>query len=477
MNILITGKKLLSRAKDAKILPALFFKIQLNMRTVFTLLLFFNYSTHYGQGVGWDKKFDVSFENTSLEEVFNELSKLSGFNFSFNANLLPLSEKVNLKMTNISLNQILKILLDKYQVDFKEISNQVIIYSVNKPSYEIVKTKTNDHLDLKPGNSIQSVSKKEEVITKKIIYDTIRMKVTDTIKIYDTVRRIINDTIKHIDVTKIHKYDTVKIYDTIKIYKKPEVKQLPKRNIPVVITYPFFTYEISASGQLSSYALKNNDSVTNIFNQIKAVKSPGIGFNIDASLNFNLKHLVFQTGLEYNYRSENWDYSSKIKGGYYTKDTVSKYYTEIHGTDTVWVYITRDKWIETLTISKYKTRLNYHYLSIPFIAGYRYNFKKASIEVKGGIISSFFLMTNGEGVFNKDSLVVESVNNKKISFTKVNFSTYFAINFNFAIFTNTFFLIEPYFYWNLNSIYKKSFFYSQKFEYLGIKVGIRKKIK
>ncbi len=479
-------KKFSSKARDVKKQIAFFCKILKLARTGILLFPYFISNYLHSQDSNLNKRLDVSFINISLEEVIHQLSKKTGYNFSFNANLLPLSDKISLAMHDKSLHQILISLLEKYKVDFKELNNQIIIYSTDKSesienNYKTLENAQKSGIYAKQNKTFLNRNlindSINENIDKKTIYDTIKVNIIDTIHIYDTLRKFISDTVKYYNTVKMYKYDTFKVFDTIKVLKKTEIKPVLKRNTPAPNIYPNLSYDIYVTGQINSFVLKNISANRSVFNQIIAAKSSGPGFDIGATINLIYKHLVFQTGLNYSYKSENWNFENSVQGGYYTKDTISKYYNEIHGTDTTWIYVTRERWIETLTISKYKTRLNYHYFNIPLIFGSKLNFKKFNLEVKGGIISDIFIYAGGEGVFNKDSLFVEKIDNNKIPFTKLNFSGYFAINFIFIIKNNTYLIIGPEYYMNLNSIYKQSYWYSQKFSYPSIKFGIRKKLK
>jgi hypothetical protein len=138
------------------------------------------------------------------------------------------------------------------------------------------------------------------------------------------------------------------------------------------------------------------------------------------------------------------------------------------------VYKDTSKLVPRYTKVDYQIFTSYHYLQIPLLIGYKPTSSKDIIEFKGGIITDIFLFTTGRGIFNKDTLLSEKAGNLKSIYTKINFSLYLNFSYNFLINKKTYFTTEFFYYRNLNSIYNKSFWYSQKFAYPGIRIGIRK---
>lgn len=422
------------------------------MKTFITIVLFTiclaNFA--FSQQRHLDKKISISAEQISFQEFINLLSKKAACNFSFNAKLVPLNEPISVYAKDKPLSSVLTSVCDKYSLDFKEINNQIIIFS-----------KLPEERSLAINNMAKPKSRKEKPDTTNYfkfitVLDTITYKVNDTIVVYDTV------TIVHID-TLIYR-------DTIRIVLKEPGKTAGSKN-----AFPLKLLQFDVGMGQNSFELNNKNLSDSIFSQLKTNLLPrlGIQFNILGTVGY--ENFFFQSGLGYSFHNFSWNYKQTLKGGYMGKDTVSQYYT-VSGIDTSWVYIVRDKFFETLTYSRIKTSFSTHYLNVPFLVGYRLNYKKISIEALTGAQLNFLLLLNGESFMSVENIQVIRAADSKSLFNNFNISSYSALHVKFSFDDSHSFFVGVSYFRNLFSMHRDNNSYSKKLGYMGIKLGFLKKL-
>lgn len=451
LTIRLKKGRLLLKAKVVNI-PAANSNSFLKKTLIIIISVLFSGYCLYGQTNYLLKKNDATFDNISLEEAFNCLTKKTGCQFSFNANLLPLNKKINQKFYNKTLLFILSSLLSEYDVGFKEIKNQIIIYQLTQ---------------INNGKSLAVNSDKKGSEMYHII------------NIYDTIRKTVIDTFEYVDTVRIQKFDTIKVYDTITIVNT--LKSPLKK-----IKYPHFTNDINFSGQFNFFQIENKTGELNNFNKLKDMKKPGLGFSLGSVFTLQFKKFLIESGLYYNLKKERYNYSNYLIGSemVWKPDsapsyTDTRYYFDSAGyfhsvSKDIYTYFKTLKEVPKIYTSDYHIFLYYHFLQIPLMIGYKQTSKKDIIEFKGGIYTDIFLFTSGRGFFNKDSIFSEDAGKSNIGYSRISFSLYLDFSYNYYINRNTFFLMEFFYYQNLSSIYDKTYWYSQKFGYPGIKLGIRK---
>jgi len=81
----------------------------------------------YGQGSILDRKINISIENKSLEACFKEISKITGINFTYNPNIIPSDDVININAENNQIKQILEEILPDF-LFYELINNQIVIY-------------------------------------------------------------------------------------------------------------------------------------------------------------------------------------------------------------------------------------------------------------------------------------------------------------------------------------------------------------
>jgi TonB-linked SusC/RagA family outer membrane protein len=119
---LVCRKLLLSRAHFIKTLPVL----TLSMLSLFFLTLTVN-ADGYGQNVNLSKK------NATLETIFKEVKKQTGYAFVYTETMLQKANRVNIELRNASLQQVLDICFRDQPLDYTILNMMVIIKEKNKP--------------------------------------------------------------------------------------------------------------------------------------------------------------------------------------------------------------------------------------------------------------------------------------------------------------------------------------------------------
>jgi hypothetical protein len=400
-----------------------------------------------------EKTVSVDFNKNTIQEVISTLNKKTGCNFSLSVGLLPANARFSLSATNKPLSFVLSSILEKYKLTFMEVNNQIIIFQSSQPAI------------VEPAKPIKPIVIKtlkpeaETHIRDSIVYRT----VFDTIVTHDTLRTLVSDTLR---ITQI---DTVKVFDTIRVTVKKEVKLPPKK-----IAYPIYGWEISLSGQYPFSTLKNNSAAPAFFSELKSNMKVIPSIRAGALLNIQFKSFVIQTGLAYHNQRINWNVSNTTTGSYIVSDTISRYYTAVSGTDTSWVYITRNKTIETQTIQKETSYYTLHNIQIPIIGGYKLPIRKSSVEFKGGVISNILIAAKGKTVAGKDSMVLFTIANGNVPFSRFNFLGFLSLAFCVPLSENSSVVVEPYYYHSLFSLFKTKNWYSQRINYMGVSLSFRK---
>ncbi len=84
---------------------------------------------------GFSQKIDLSFRNASLKTVFKEIERQSGMTFYYNEELLEKSKKLNINVSNASLEDALELCLNSQRLHYEIIGKTIVIKKSEVPSY------------------------------------------------------------------------------------------------------------------------------------------------------------------------------------------------------------------------------------------------------------------------------------------------------------------------------------------------------
>ena len=391
-------------------------------------------------------KLSFSFSETPLSAVIKEISVQFKVNILYNPGILPEDVKITGHYENISVTQALDLFLAHTGVGYRYFKRDIVLFKKNE---EVVE---------KHSISKSEISK-EQTPNRKIVT------VTDTV----TYSVITHDTVvtHRTEVVKQFVNDTVKIYDTVKVVQRvPQSLNLYKPRAKA------FCGGISYSvGVLNSTFHVNNplqDSIGKIKSALKAKSADAVTL----SFLYKNKSWMLETGLSLSRLKFTLDYSGIVNEIVTRTDTIDRYYTEINGNDTTWVYVTQENQVEVSAIRNILTDLTYNYLSIPLYAGYSKVFKKAIFEVKAGVVFNYYLGSKGYYITGANDSTVQ-VKKSKAPGSTFSIDFYGAVAVDYFLGSNLHFYLQPYFRTSAVSTgYKKLEYYTTSYQ-VGLQAGIR----
>ncbi|MBI5540466.1 MAG: hypothetical protein HY951_10440 [Bacteroidia bacterium] len=246
-----------------------------------------------------------------------------------------------------------------------------------------------------------------------------------------------------------------------------------------------------------SSTYKINDSEINSFS--KNYGGSKANLTLSGGLLVQAKHLnfSFQTGFSYTRLTDKPDYKY-LNTKYFTSivtEIIPDYdynYFEIEvlnldslllNGDSVWITIqdstlittfdtiTKPQVIQKNTIDHKKTINTFSYFEIPLIAGYTISQGKLNFTLRGGIITG--ILTSVSGNLPSPYSEVGTINVKNKTTRKIMFSGIVGIEAAYDASKNISIIAAPVYRFNLLSLYKKDNIINQRFNNLGIKLGIR----
>jgi len=231
---------------------------------------------------------------------------------------------------------------------------------------------------------------------------------------------------------------------------------------------------------------------------IKKSQSPSYSSSLGGNLNYSFKNCMIQLGVSATQIGEKNTFENKtiiidsLISGY---NQVSYNYYDV---DTVWFYNLDSLLIGVLdslpiydstleigynnipiwdidsnnTTKKHIVQNKYTYLEIPLIFGYEITRNKFSYTLRAGLITGIFLNAKGSNISFDDSKTITSLN-KELPFLKTNFTLLFGCGLNYKL-TENYSLISEFMYRkSLNSLFDNSYPVSQKYNTIGLKLGVR----
>jgi hypothetical protein len=368
------------------------------------------------------KKLNLSFNETSITDAIKEISRQSKINILYNPNILPENFNITGAYKNITIGQALDSVLRNTHVHYKYFKNDIVLYKKN----EVIIEKHNVNKPVYP---------KESQPEKKYVY------VTDTI----TYSIITSDTIvtKVTNIVNVPVMDTIKVYDTVKVIKQvnmPVNTYKPKKKAFITgwsLSQGLAHFTKGTVHEGISYQYPDSSSEINL--ALKEKSSNAISFHFL----YRYKSWIFETGLGFYRQKFTTNLSSIVNGWVNRTDTIDKYYTDINGTDTTWVYITEVRKVEVSMEKNTSSDLTYQYISLPLFAGYSKNYKKLTLEFKGGVFIKYYLGSKGLYLTKTPEGGV-TTENKKAPETKFNIDLCGAITADYFLNEKFHIFVQPY---------------------------------
>jgi len=427
--------------------------MKIRIKVFLCFIIIYISSNIYGQKILLESKISVSIIDKSLIEAIEIVSNASAINFSYNAELIPENVKVRCKFNNEKVSDVLTLLLKRYNIGYKEIKNQIILYKLPLTNKEYKEIK---HYDTYINN-IQ--------IPNELGYDDITGEYTDTLLIIfkDTLKEVVIDTVTN------YYYDTAIVYDTM-IIKKVKTEKIPAKN-RYSHRKSHFAVELATSVGYNNFALysESNDS---LFNEMNTLLNTSSGYSFGFRLYYSHLNFIVQTGLELNNYQQRFNISTIENNTYLKIDTIEKYIAEEIGNDTSWVYITEKNIVEREIHMNMKSIFDYKYLQIPIIVGFKFNKKPIKYELKVGLIPEIYLNKKGFNFSKIDTIGNEVVKSLQSPLKKNNLSLYLALGINIPVTKKANVIFEPFIFQQLSSMYEDNWV-EQKFIVPGLKFNIR----
>ncbi len=259
----------------------------------------------------------------------------------------------------------------------------------------------------------------------------------------------------------------MKVYDTVKIVqrvKQPYLSYNPK--------FPSFSGGITISGGIFNPAIHVNhpdaDSAQLIKSSLQAKSYSNFGINFK----YNTESWLIEAEIGLSKRKYTFDYSWDQTETVTRIDTIDKYYTNINGSDTTWVYVTEDRLVDLTTRNRYVSDLNYNYLNVLVCVGYNKFFSRISLEFKGGILFNYYMGSSGTylTISPENKLLVEK---SKAPDSDFSIDVYAAMAIDYPVTDKIHIFAQPAVsYTGFSGGYKQKAYYFKTFQ-AGLKTGIR----
>jgi hypothetical protein len=342
----------------------------------------------------FNRLISVDYKNLPVSVVLQKISKETGMRFSYDPEIVASKPRITVKTVNQPLSDILKTLFTEPGIRYREIGNQIVIYS-NLPKEQ----------PEKPGNmsavvlpAKKNVPSPDEVhLQATALPDTVFITKTDTLLLTKVDTLLTTET--------VIQYDTVHHTDTIYLEKQSRTKKAGKRVDPGFDKNSLSNQKFKRNNGFyggilygqnfgkASY-LQSSPSAGSLTELLKKTTAGNAAnYSFGATVGYDYRMVGLQSGLLFTRLGEKFDYSftSQI-GGFYKTDTVEKYYT-LSGIDTSWYYITDSSWVNVdFKEFSYKNPNSYHYLEVPLMLKLRFiQGESVDVYAMGGIIAGLYL--------------------------------------------------------------------------------------
>lgn len=356
-----------------------------------------------------DKKVSFTFSNTPVTNALKAVSAKTGVKFSYNPELIQGSRRVNMRVNNLPLRDLLKQLLNDPDISFREIGDQIVLYRGDPSQFP-----------LEPNQRI--IPGKPQIVlpTKKN---------PDTVYIYRLDTLIINRTDTIFRSVSITHFDTIRLTDTV-FFEKNKPTQRAGNNVNPNFSKnsvkrrkflenngfyagPYFemltgsaSYKSSGSGGENYAALMSGAESKQLFK-----------FSTGILAGYDYHFFGIRTGIGYTRMGEKFGYEYSLEtGGFFKTDTVETYYT-LTGIDTSWFYVTDSSWIPKDTKKySYRNPNSFRYIDVPLSVKLRfYQSKAAEIYAIGGITASFLISADALHINPADKNDIVATGNKDLN--------------------------------------------------------------
>jgi hypothetical protein len=413
------------------------------------------------QTVKLNDKISFSVSNATIADALESLSRITGSYFSYNSDQVSSTRIVSVNLHDKSLLEVLDAILGASKFSYRQMGNQVIVYRNKKQ--EIEATAENDKTAALINNEASGLLKKPNAnnttVPSQIRPDTviIYQQVHDTLIKTDTLVK--TDTIISNVSTPVSGND---IFSNSVVLSK-ELTPVLKFDIGISAGFFIPHASYSATGLYSEKLTEYKNSFSN------RSFSGSAGIDLKASY----KKWSAATGVALTLFGQKLDYSYLDQtGGFYRKDTLDPYYTLIEG-DTTWYYIVDSTYVP-IDSKLYNYRLNNHfkYLEIPLTIQYNYGYHSVLFFAKAGVITGFFLQSDGQQIL-PDENGIKPV--KDIKATSVIFSYTAGAGLIIPVARQVLFSTSVYYREHLSNIYK-DFPVNTKFSAVGINIAVSYKL-
>lgn len=430
--------RLLSKPPDVSLLRMMTLK-----NKIAGLFILFMLCSAAGQAQ--QKKYSFNFKDAALERVIKDLAAQSGTNILYNPVILPGQLRITGVFKNLTLKQALDTFLIQTQINYRFYKGDIVLCKKNE---EVKET----HQPIIPK------SQKKDVI-HEVVTDT----VTYTVLAYDTI------------VTKLAEYVKVPVFDTVrvKVYDTIRIRQ----NVPVPVTiYRPGRSAVIAGLSISQSALFSSIQVVDTSRQfagavkssLKDRKSDGFGL----SFIYKGTKWMVETGIYFSTHRYSFNYALQTRSFESVIDTLDRYFTNINGSDTSWVYVTRESQLERLTEKKYMSDFSYRFIAVPLLVGYTSTARNFTFEFKGGVLCNFYV--GSTGFYLKTSANSNSaVEDIKAPHSSVSLGLMGAVAIDYFLNKHIHIFGQPSFSWDVLSMAASDVQYKTTALQIGVLAGIR----
>lgn len=369
--------------------------------------------------VDGNKKINFVVENEKLSIALYRLSSESGINFTYNAGDSLYKTIISYSAVNQSPIVILDKLLTNTKFGYKQIGNQVVIFT--------------DPNKIEISPVVEEITKKDVGVNPLLVTKPTKP-LRDTIYINDTIVEILRDTIVVVDTVFLEKTKL----------KKPSTAKI--KEIPVDYFNPMVSREEGWSGGVFFAPVVTDFSLIEQDNSLSFRN-----FSLGIELTKMLKNWNITGGFKLTHFAEKYNNTDIITdGGYYLTDTIDEYYT-VSQIDTTWYYVTDSTW-EPVNSYEYSYNINNRigYFEISAAVSYDYyKNRKLRLYLKGGAQMGFLIYRNGVAI--SESYGSSGVNFADLNFNTVSYSVIAGAGLKYRINEDFDFNSELYYFYNFNN--------------------------
>lgn len=359
----------------------------------------------YGQSKSLEVLVSLSTVNQPVAVALDQLSRNSGFTFSYNPDHIDALNPVSVSFVKVPLIKVLEAIVPADDFGYKVSGRKVVLYKLK---------------DIKPINLPEE---RESVVENKVDAPVTLAKVAiqpDTV--YITKTEIRTDTITRVDT--ITKYDTVFILKTVN-REKPITSEDIFSDLSSLRKELKREFTVEAGFSLSWLSPVVAYSADEQYNaRLEDYRRANSNSPISGSINFDFRlryaRFSIESGIAYTAFNQKFDFNYKVKtGGFYLKDTLDIYYT-IAESDTAWYYVL-DSTYQPVDVKDYRyvSDIKHHYIDLPLAFQYNQPLGRALLYGKACIITS--VHAGSKGLFlHAEELEVSPVSD--LEFKPVNFS-------------------------------------------------------